>query len=309
MFRYSASRVKSAALPLFMGATALGSIKVAALSDSASKSVRTVPLSMQNRVVLITGASAGIGASCAWRFAEEGSKLVLIGRREDRLLKLKKEINQCYPEVRIHTVAMSVADTEKVAALPESLPEEFKAVDVLVNNAGLALGVATVDENSVTDAKTVLDTNVLGVIAFCSAFLPGMKKRNFGHIINIGSVAGHYAYANGSVYNASKYGVLGFTEAARHDLASTPIRITHISPGLVGNTEFSNVRFNDDADKAKKVYADLIALHPDDVADNVVYAATRPAHVQIAEIMMYCTNQSGPRDIARVGPSLGAKFR
>lgn len=103
--------------------------------------------------------------------------------------------------------------------------------------------------------------------------------------------------------------MLGFTEAARHDLASTPIRITHISPGLVGNTEFSNVRFNDDADKAKKVYADLIALHPDDVADNVVYAATRPAHVQIAEIMMYCTNQSGPRDIARVGPSLGAKFR
>ena len=170
---------------------------------------------------------------------------------------------------------------------------------MLVNNAGLALGVTPVESNDVKSAQVVLDTNVLGTIAICSAFLPGMKERGSGHLITMGSVAvryywrckfiililistkfhcfslaqGHYAYINGSVYNASKYAVRGFTEAARHDLAGTPIRVTHISPGMVGGTEFSNVRLGDDA-KASAVYENIEALHPDDVADNVYYAVS-----------------------------------
>jgi serine 3-dehydrogenase len=133
-----------------------------------------------------------------------------------------------------------------------------------------------------------------------------MKKRGEGQVINMGSVAGHYAYSSGSVYNASKYAVRGFTEAARHDLAGTPIRMTHISPGLVGETEFSDVRFGGTNTEGKrKMYDKIVALHPDDVADCVVFSAQAPPHVQIGEMMVYATNQSGPRDIARVGPSLG----
>jgi 3-hydroxy acid dehydrogenase / malonic semialdehyde reductase len=262
--------------------------------------------SLKNRTVLITGATAGIGLACAWRFAEAGANLVLVGRREERLSAIKKMLAEDFPAVRVHTVAMSVADTAAVARLPAELPMDVREVDVLVNNAGLALGVTGVADNSVADAATVLETNVLGTVAFCSAFLPGMVKRNRGHVINVGSVAGHHAYASGSVYNASKYAVHGFTSAARHDLGATPVRVTHISPGLVGNTEFSNVRLKDDG-RAQSVYADLVALAPEDVADNVIYAATRPPHVQIADIIMYSTNQSGPRDTYRVGPSLGAK--
>lgn len=217
---------------------------------------------------------------------------------------LKNDLINQYPKLKVHTVAMSVTDLDAINALPSSLPKEFQDVSILVNNAGLALGVTAVENNSVYDAKTVIDTNVVGVIALSSAFLPGMKERGEGHLVNMGSVAGHYAYATGSVYNASKYAVRGFTEAARHDLAGTPLRVTHISPGLVQGTEFSNVRLKDD-DKAKLVYDNIEALRPEDVADNVIYAVTRPAHVQVADIIVYATNQSGPRDLQRVGKNLG----
>eukprot|EP00598_Pedospumella_elongata_P000814 CAMPEP_0184973158 /NCGR_PEP_ID=MMETSP1098-20130426/5045_1 /TAXON_ID=89044 /ORGANISM="Spumella elongata, Strain CCAP 955/1" /LENGTH=284 /DNA_ID=CAMNT_0027495591 /DNA_START=90 /DNA_END=944 /DNA_ORIENTATION=+ len=267
---------------------------------------RVSTLDLKNKVVLITGATAGIGAACAWQFAEEGCHLVLVGRRDERLQSLKKDIMSSFPEVDVHTVAMSVTDKEKVANLPSSLPQKFRDVDILVNNAGLALGVTSADQNDVDAAMTVLDTNVLGTIALSAAFLPGMKKRGSGHLMNMGSVAGHYSYSAGSTYCASKYAVRGFTEAARHDLVGTPIRVTHISPGMVGETEFSNVRLGAD-DKAKAVYENIVPLHPNDVADNVLYAATRPAHVQIADIIMYATNQSGPKDIVRAGPSLGKK--
>ena len=150
---------------------------------------RPIPLNLKNQVVLITGATAGIGASCAWQFAEEGCNLILVGRRDDRLQIMKKEIMENYPSVDIHTVAMSVTDLEKVAELPNKLPPKFKNVDILVNNAGLALGVTAVEDNDVESAKTVLDTNVLGMIALCRAFLPGMKERGNGHLINMGSIA------------------------------------------------------------------------------------------------------------------------
>ena len=184
-----------ASFPIAVGIAALakGHQRETAFSAPAiarkAHSARTQPLSAKEKVVLITGATAGIGESCAWRFAEEGSKLVLIGRRENRLQQLKKDIISSYPSAQVHTVAMSVTDLSAVAALPNNLPAQFKSVDILVNNAGLALGVTAVDENSVSDAKTVLDTNILGIVAFSSAFLPGMKKRGVGHIINIGSVA------------------------------------------------------------------------------------------------------------------------
>ena len=141
-----------------------------------------------------------------------------------------------------HAKALSVSDRERVARLPETLPPPFDEVDILLNNAGLALGVSSVEDNSIEDAATMMETNVMGVISFCSAFIPGMKARGFGHVINMGSVAGHVPYSAGSVYNASKFAVHGFTSASRHDLVATPIRVTHISPGMVGNTEFSNVR-------------------------------------------------------------------
>ena len=213
----------------------------------------------------------GIGKAIAWEFASHGSNLILIGRREDKLNSVKTELLAEYPNLKVLTVPISVTDFDAIAALPEKLTDEFKNVDIIVNNAGLALGVNTVDNNNLNDAKTVLDTNILGTIAICSAFIPQMKARGSGHVINIGSVAGHYAYATGSVYNASKYAIHGFTLAARHDLMGTPIRVTHISPGLVANTEFSNVRLKDD-NKAAAVYDSIMALQPEDVADNVIYA-------------------------------------
>lgn len=204
------------------------------------------PTELKNKVVLITGASAGIGKACAERFAEHGSKLVLVGRRKHVLEDLKAALVRAHPSLRVHVAALSVSDMKAVQNLPNALPTEFKDVSILVNNAGLALGVTSAESNSVADAEQVMMTNVMGVIAMCRAFLPGMVERGEGHLINMGSVAGHYAYTSGSVYCASKYAVRGFTEAARHDLAGTPIRVTHISPGLVGNTEFSNVRLKDD---------------------------------------------------------------
>lgn len=291
-------------LTLKYGALSLGSsvFSLSTFRSECSSSSRLTNL--QNKCVLITGANVGIGKACALQFAEHGSRIILVGRRDELLKQVQNELNLKYPKCKVHTVTISVNDLDAVAKLPSSLPKEFQDVSILVNNAGLALGVTSVENNNTNDAKTVIDTNVMGVIAMCSAFIPGMKERGEGHIINMGSVAGHYAYSTGSVYNASKYAVRGFTEAARHDLAGTPIKVTHISPGLVSNTEFSNVRLKDDQ-KAKAVYDNIEALLPDDVADNVIYAATRPPNVQIADIIVYCTNQSGPRDLVRAGRDLG----
>jgi 3-hydroxy acid dehydrogenase / malonic semialdehyde reductase len=262
------------------------------------------PIKLTNQTVLITGATAGIGEACAWRFANEGCKLILVGRREDRLIRLQNELKTEYVGLQVHIESLSVSDMDKVKSLPERLPDEYKKVDILVNNAGLALGVNAVDDTNIEDAQTMMDTNVMGIVAMCAAFIPGMKERGHGHVINMGSIAGHVPYPNGSVYGASKYAVKCFTHAARYDLVGTPIRVTHMSPGMVGSTEFSNVRLRDDA-KAASVYENVKPLEPEDVADCVIYAATRPAHVQIAEMITLATNQASPRDVARVGLGLG----
>lgn len=164
--------------------------KFAAISQIRSiASRKSLPQDLTGKVVLITGASSGIGASCAWQFAEEGCHLVLVGRRDDKLQALKNVLLGSYPNTDVHTVVMSVNDLQQVADLPKKLPSKFRDVDILLNNAGLAIGLTSVDQNDVYAAQTVLDTNVLGTIAFCSAFLPGMKERGSGHLINMGSIA------------------------------------------------------------------------------------------------------------------------
>jgi len=272
----------------------------------ASRTTLYAPLDIAGKVVLITGATAGIGEATAWRFAEAGSKLILLGRRAERLDQLKQALVEAYPGLpEVLTVPFDVQDLARVATLPEDLPASHRDVDVLVNNAGLALGTASVDETDMANVVQMLNTNVTAVIGFVRAFVPGMKARGRGHLINIGSIAGHEAYAGGSVYCATKHAVDAFTTAARHDLVGTPVRVTQISPGMV-NTEFSTVRYGGDSAAAGKVYADMVPLVAADVADNIIYAATRPAHVAIADMIVWPTNQAGAKNVARVGASLGA---
>lgn len=257
-------------------------------------------------VAMVTGASSGIGEATARRLAQEGCRrLVLLARRADRLDALKAELEREYG-ARCFVVTCDVAaELERVANLPSELPAEFAEVDILVNNAGLALGRAPADELALADVHTVITTNVTAAIALASAFLRGMRSRGRGHLVNVGSIAGHQSYPNGSVYIASKHAITAFTAGARHDLVGTPVRVTCVSPGSV-ETEFSVVRFGGDVDKASAVYKDFACLRAEDIADQIVYAVTRPAHVQIADIVCLATNQSGPMDIVRAGPTMGA---
>jgi len=266
------------------------------------------PIDLAGVPVLITGASSGIGAATAWRYAELGCRLALVGRRSERLEALKSDLLAKFPALPPPLpVTLDVSDLPAVKALPEKLAEAgMPEVDILVNNAGLALGVSSADENDMLEVQTMLQTNVLGVMALVSAFGPGMRARSRGHIVNISSVAGHECYVGGSAYCATKHAVNAFTIASRHDLAGTPIRVTAISPGMV-ETEFSQVRFGGDAEKAKKVYEGILPLVAEDVADQIIFATTRPRHVQIADIISYATNQGHAKYVVeRKGASMGA---
>ena len=205
---------------------------------------------------------------------------------------------------------MDVRDTPAVMALPASLPEPFHQVDILVNNAGLALGVDPADDVNLEDARTMIDCNIMAVITFTKVFSAPMRERNNGHIINLGSIAGKESYAGGAVYCATKHAVEAMTIAARHDFVGTNIRVTSISPGAV-KTEFSVVRFKGDDSKADAVYQGIHPLTAADIADNVLYAATRPPHVQIADILVFASYQCSAKGIARVlreGGDDGAKL-
>ncbi|HQR39542.1 MAG TPA: SDR family oxidoreductase [Blastocatellia bacterium] len=241
---------------------------------------------LENKIVLITGASAGIGEACARAFAAEGARLILAARRTDRLEQLAAGLG-----VPTLCIALDVRDAPAVDSVLSALPDEWSAIDVLVNNAGLGLGLDKLQDGSVDDWNGMIDTNVKGLLHVTRAVVPGMVARGRGHVINIGSIAGREVYPGGNVYCASKHAVDAITKGLRMDLVATPIRVSTIDPGLV-ETEFSIVRFKGDADRARKVYEGIQALRGADVADAVVYCATRPAHVSINEIVIMPVNQA-----------------
>ena len=249
-----------------------------------------------NKIVLITGATSGIGLGCARKFAENGDKVILTGRNEQRLTEIRKELTDQGAEVL--TLAFDVRDREKAKKYIDDLPDEWKQIDVLVNNAGLALGLEPEYEGNLDDWETMIDTNIKGLLLMTRLIVPGMVERNSGHIINIGSVAGDAAYAGGNVYCATKAAVKALTDGLRIDVANTAIRVTNLKPGLV-ETNFSNIRFHGDTERASKLYTGIKPLTGDDIADVAVYAANAPEHVQIAEVLILATHQASGSVIVR----------
>lgn len=249
-------------------------------------------------IAFITGATSGFGAACARRLATHGWRLILCGRRQDRLETLRAELATTVP---VHTFPLDVRDETAVRAAVATLPAEFAAVDLLVNNAGLALGLEPAHRCAMEDWERMIDTNIKGLVYCTRAILPGMVERDRGHVINIGSVAGNYPYPGGNVYGATKAFVKQFSLNLRADLLGTRVRVTNVEPGLA-ESEFSLVRFKGDADQAARVYQNVQSLHPDDIADLVYWVATRPAHVNInrVEVMPVC-QASGPFAISRDG--------
>ena len=236
-------------------------------------------------IVFITGASAGFGIAIAKRFARDGARIVATARRKERLERLRDELG-----AQVHPLVLDVRNREAVMKAFATLPGAFREVDVLVNNAGLALGAEPAWKADLDDWDAMVDTNVKGLIYCTRAALEGMVARDRGHVVNIGSVAAHFPYAGGHVYGATKAFVYQFGLSVRSDLLGTKVRVTDVEPGLVGGTEFSNVRFRGDDAKAASLYAGVEALTPDDVADCVHWAATRPARVNIntIQIMPVC---------------------
>ena len=248
------------------------------------------------KTILITGATSGIGEACARKFAENGDRLILTGRNEQRLADIKKELTEKGTEVL--TLAFDVRDREKAKKYIAELPAEWQTIDVLVNNAGLALGLEPEYEGNIDDWETMIDTNILGLLTMTRLIVPGMVERNSGHIINIGSVAGDAAYAGGNVYCATKAAVKALSDGLRIDVANTAVRVTNLKPGLV-ETNFSNIRFYGDTDRAANVYKGIKPLTGDDIAEVAVFAANAPAHVQIAEVLILATHQASGSVIVR----------
>ena len=249
-----------------------------------------------NKIVLITGATSGIGMACARKFAENGDRLILTGRNVDRLNDIQEELSAKGTEVK--TLVFDVRDREKAEKCLSELPKEWQEIDVLVNNAGLALGLEPEYAGSFEDWETMIDTNIKGLLTMTRLIVPGMVKRDRGHIINVGCVAGDAAYAGGNVYCATKAAVKALSDGLRIDVANTAIRVTNLKPGLV-ETNFSNTRFHGDDERAANVYKGIKPLTGDDIADVAVYAANAPAHVQIAEVLILATHQASGSVIVR----------
>jgi 3-hydroxy acid dehydrogenase / malonic semialdehyde reductase len=249
-----------------------------------------------DKTVLITGASSGFGAACAHAFARLGWKLVLTARRSEVLGNLQAELA---PLTAVHVISLDVRDREAVSAALSSLPAAFAEVDLLVNNAGLALGLEPAHKASLDDWDTMVDTNIKGVMYCTRAILPGMVARNRGHVVNIGSVAGSWPYPGGNVYGASKAFVQQFSRNLRADLLGTAVRVTNIAPGMA-ETEFSKVRFKGDDEKAHRIYEGTEPLLPEDIADIVVWVSTVPARVNINSVEVMSVSQSwGPLAVHR----------
>lgn len=244
------------------------------------------------RIALITGASSGIGEACARKFAEGGYDLILTARRAGKLAELEAE------GTKVKTLTFDVRDAEAAETAVDSLEPEWRKIDVLINNAGLALGLDKEYEGDPDDWNTMIDTNIKGLLTMTRLIVPGMVERNEGHVINIGSVAGDAAYAKGNVYCATKAAVKTITDGLRIDLAETAVRVTNLKPGLV-ETNFSNVRFHGDNQRADNVYKGITPLTGADIADVAFYAASAPKHVQIAEVLILATHQASGSVIYR----------
>ncbi|MCV9877415.1 bifunctional NADP-dependent 3-hydroxy acid dehydrogenase/3-hydroxypropionate dehydrogenase YdfG [Brenneria izbisi] len=238
-------------------------------------------------IIFVTGATAGFGESITRKFIKEGHKVIATGRRQARLDALKAELGDA-----LYTLTLDVRDRKAIENAVATLPADWRAIDVLVNNAGLALGLEPAHKASADDWETMIDTNNKGLVFMTRALLPDMVKRHRGHVINIGSTAGNWPYAGGNVYGASKAFVRQFSLGLRADLFGTPIRVTNIEPGLVGGTEFSNVRFKGNEDQVSQTYGNTQPLTPDDVTEAVFWVATLPAHVNINTLEMMPVSQS-----------------
>ncbi len=246
--------------------------------------------SLAGKIVFITGASSGIGAACAQQFAEAGARLLLAARRENLLKEMSAKLKSAgAPEV--HTLALDVQNAKQVQSSIESLPKEWQAIDILINNAGLSRGLEKLQEGKIEDWEEMIDTNVKGLLYVTRAVVPGMVQRGVGHVVNLGSTAGHMTYPKGAVYCATKAAENRITEGLRQDLLGTPLRVTSIDPGMV-ETDFSKVRFHGDEARAAKVYQGLTPLVAEDIADAILWAVTRPAHVNIAQVQLTSIDQA-----------------
>ncbi len=251
---------------------------------------------MSVKTIFITGASAGFGEACARAFAAEGHSLVLTARRLEKLEKLRSELTAA---AGVHIIQLDVRDRAAVNAAVTSLPAEFRNIDVLVNNAGLALGLKPSHQVDIEDWEVMVDTNIKGLMYCTRAILPGMVERNRGHIVNISSVAASWPYPGGNVYGGSKAFVSQFSRNLRCDLLGTKVRVTCIEPGMA-ETEFSKVRFKGDEERASQVYAGVDAMSADDIAEIVTWVVKRPVHVNINTLEVMCIDQAwGPFAVHR----------
>ena len=247
-------------------------------------------ISIRDEIVFITGASSGIGASCAKVFAQAGAKLILTARRIERLQELADKLNKEFSS-SIHLIQLDVRDRTAVEKAIQSLPESWSKIDILINNAGLSRGLDKLHEGDFQDWEEMIDTNIKGLLYLTRYVVPGMVSRQKGHVVNIGSIAGHQTYPKGNVYCGTKAAVKAISEGLKQDLLGTPVRVSSVDPGMV-ETEFSEVRFHGDSDRAQKVYQGVTPLTPDDVADVVFFCVTRPAHVNISQVLLVPVDQA-----------------
>jgi len=249
------------------------------------------------RTALITGSTAGIGEAIARLLADNNFRLILCGRRADRLEKLSKELS---PKTEVHTLCFDITKRKEVAVALEALPPAWRVIDVLVNNAGGAHGLDPIQSGSIDDWEAMIDTNVKGLLYISRGVLPGMADRKSGHVINIGSIAGREVYAGGNVYCASKFAVDALSRGMRIDLNAAGVKVTQISPGLV-ETEFSLVRFKGDTSRATTPYQGISPLNGHDIAELALFALTRPDHVVVADLVVFPTAQASATVVNRTG--------
>lgn len=249
---------------------------------------------LSSKTIFITGATSGFGLACAKLFVANGAKVIVTGRRENRLKQIQNELGSS-----AHAVALDVRDNAAIEKAVAALPKEFSEIDVLVNNAGLALGLSSFDKAELADAEQMIETNILGLTYCTRAILPGMVRRNRGHIVNVSSTAGNYPYPGGNVYGATKAFVTQFSLNLRADLLGTKVRVTNLEPGMA-ETEFSLVRFHGDEAKAANVYEGVQPLTAQDIAESILWCITRPAHVNVNRIELMPVQQAfGPFAISR----------